>query len=144
MSRKKNSIVLIFTIKKTPPHVISEILSNCLEQLKQEPLRTAASEIIWGNSRDGFLFYRCNRPEILEQLFRKIRENFQAKICVGVLFLILATKTRYYGQFPSNFKCYKTATSRNSFGRLLLESFFSQKQSPESVRKAALKNFRNF
>ena len=32
----------------------------------KEHIRTAASEIIWGNRRDGFLFHRCSRPEILE------------------------------------------------------------------------------
>ena len=56
----------------------------------------AASEIIWEKSRDGFLFHRYSRPEILEQLFRKIRENSREKICVGALFLVLATKTLYY------------------------------------------------
>ena len=144
MSRKKNSIVLIFTIKKTPPHVISEILSNCLEQLKQEPLRTAASEIIWGNSRDDFLFHRCNRPETLEQLFRKIRENFEEKICVSVLFLILATKTLYYGQFPGNFKCFRRAISRNSFGRLLLEGFFFTEAVTQKCQKSCSEKFEKF
>ena len=127
---------LIFAIKKTPPHVIP---GNSLEYFKTRP-----DGCFWGNSRGGFLFHRCSRPEVLEQLFRKIRESSQEKICVGVLFLILPTKTLYYGQFPGNFKYFRTAISRNSFGRLLLEDFFPRKQSPESVRKAALKNLRNF
>ena len=62
----------------------------------KEHIRTAASEIIWGNRRDGFLFHRCSRPEIFSSL-EKIRENSQEKICVGVLFLILTTKTFYDG-----------------------------------------------
>ena len=56
-----------------------------------------APEIIWEKSRDGFLFHRYSRPEILEWLFRKIRENSQEKTCVSALFLILPTKTLYYG-----------------------------------------------
>ena len=86
-----------------------------------------SSEIIWGKSRDVFQFHRCSCPEILEQLFRKIRENSQEKICVGVLFLILPTKTLYYGQFPGNFKYFRTAISRN-----FLKVIFPRKQSPKS------------
>ena len=132
----RKGVVLIFAIKKTPPHVIP---GNSLEYFKTRP-----DGCFWGNSRGGFLFHRCSRPEVLEQLFRKIRESSQEKICVGVLSFILPTKTLYYGQFSGNFKYFRTAISRNSFGRLLLEDFFPRKQSPESVRKAALKNLRNF
>ena len=91
------SIILIFAIKNTPPRVISWEFSRIFQNsCFKEHIRTAASEIIWGNRRDGFLFHRCSRPEIFSSL-EKIRENSQEKICVGVLFLILTTKTLYDG-----------------------------------------------
>ena len=66
------SIVLIFAIKSTPPRVIiCEFPRTFQNSCFKEHLRTAVSEIIWGNCRDGFLFHKCSRLEILEQLFRK-------------------------------------------------------------------------
>ena len=67
----RKGIVLISAIKKTPPYVIP---GNSLEFFKTPP-----DGCFWGNSRGGFLFHRCIRPEVLEQLFRKIRENSQQK-----------------------------------------------------------------
>ena len=61
------SIVLIFAIKSTPPRMIIWVFSRTFQNsCFKEHLRTAASEIIWGNRRDGFLFHRCSRLEILE------------------------------------------------------------------------------
>ena len=122
----------------------SGILSNVSEQLKQEALRMTASEIIWEKSHDRFLFHSCSRPEILEQLYRKIRENSQEKICVGVLFLILATETLYYRQFPGNFKYFRTAISRNLFERLLLEGFFSTEAVARKCQKSCTEKFVKF
>ena len=101
----RKSIVLIFAIKKTPPHMIP---GNSLEFFKTavlgNPPFPPPESCFWVNSRDGFLFHRCSRPELLEQLFRKIRENSLEKTCVGVLFLILPTKILYYGHQNRYFK----------------------------------------
>ena len=132
----RKGVVLIFAIKKTPPHVIP---GNSLEYFKTRP-----DGCFWGNSRGGFLFHRCSRPEVLEQLFRKIRESSQEKICVGVLFLILPTKTLYYGQFPGIFKYFRTTTSRNSFGRLLLEGSFSTEAVDRKCQKSYSEKFEKF
>ena len=123
----RKGVVLIFAIKKSPPHVIP---GNSLELFKTPP-----GDCFWGNSHGGFLFHRCSRSEVLEQLFRKIRESSQEKVCVGMLFLILPTKTLYYGQFPGNFKYFRTTISRNSFGRLLLEDFFHGSSCPKVLQK---------
>ena len=77
--------------------------------------RTVVFEIIWESCRDGFLFYRCSRSKMLEQLFSKIQKNFMEKIRGGVTFSILANKALYDGQ-----------------------------QLPESFKKAALKSLRKF
>ena len=59
--------VLFFAIKSTPLRVISWGFSRIFQNsCFKEHIRTAASEIIWGNRRDDFLFHRCCRPEILE------------------------------------------------------------------------------
>ena len=58
---------LTFAIKSTPPHVIIwEFCRIFQKSCFKEHLRTAASEIIWGNRRDGFLSLWYSRPEILE------------------------------------------------------------------------------
>ena len=74
------SIILFFAIKSTPPRAISWEFSRIFQNSGfKEHIRTAASEIIWGNRRDGFLFHRCSRPEILEQLFRKYSRKLPGK-----------------------------------------------------------------
>ena len=132
----RKGVVLIFGIKKTPPHVIP---GNSLEFFKTPP-----DGCFWGNSQGGFLFHRCSRPEVLEQLFRKIRESSQEKICVGVLFLILSTKTLYYGQFPGNSNILEQLLQGTPSDGCFLKVLFPRKQLTESVRKATRKNLRNF
>ena len=57
----------IFAIKITPSRVIFWEFSRIFQNIFfKEHLRTAASEIIWENRRDGFLFHRCSHPKILE------------------------------------------------------------------------------
>ena len=43
-----------------------EIISSFSEHIFQETAPQAASEIMWVNHCDGFLFHKCSRPEILE------------------------------------------------------------------------------
>ena len=82
----RKGIVLISAIKKTPPYVIP---GNSLEFFKTPP-----DGCFWGNSRGGFLFHRCIRPEVLEQLFRKIRENSQQKnLCWCAFFIFTYQNT---------------------------------------------------
>ena len=115
-----------------------------LDKKSTPPLTAAVSEIIWESHRDGFLLYRCSRSKMLEQLFRKIREKCQEKIHGSVLFKILANKPLHYGQFPGNFlEHFRTAILQNTSGKLFVKGFlFYPKQSPESVKKTALKNLK--
>ena len=53
---------------------------------KSIPPRTTAFEIIWESRRDVFLFHRCSRSKMLQQLFLKIRKGSKEKIRGGVLF----------------------------------------------------------
>ena len=120
----RKGVVLIFAIKKTPPHVIP---GNSLEFFKTFFRTPASGETV--------VTVFCSTDAVA----RKYQNS-----CLWCAFFNFTNKTFYSGQFPGNFKYFRTAISRNSFGRLLLEGFFPRKQSPESVRKAALKNLRNF
>ena len=74
------SIILLFAIKSTPPRVISWEFSRIFQSsCFKKHIRTAASEIIWENRRNGFLFHRCSRPEILQQLLRKNSRKLSGK-----------------------------------------------------------------
>ena len=112
----------------------------------KEHIRTAASEIIWGNLRDGFLFHRCSRPEILEWLFRKNSRKFSGKNLCWCAFLNFNYQNTLWWIFSWKF----SQIFQNSYFKELLRTtaswrfFFPRKKSPESVRKAALKNLRNF
>ena len=65
--RKSPRVLFFVAIESTPPRVISWEFSWIFQNGSfKEHIRTAASEIIWGNRRDGFLFHTCSRPEILE------------------------------------------------------------------------------
>ena len=62
---------------------------------------TAASEIISGNRRDGFLLQFSISTDTVAWKYQKnssknIRENSNEKICVGVLCLISATKPKHF------------------------------------------------
>ena len=112
----------------------------------KEHIRTAASEIIWGNRRDGVLFHRCSCPEILEWLFRKSSRKLPGKnLCWCAFFNFNYQNTLWWivsWQFSQIFQ--------NSYFKELLRTaaswrfFVPQKPSPESVKKAALKNLKNF
>ena len=120
----RKGVVLIFAIKKTPPHVIP---GNSLEFFKTFFRTPASGETV--------VTVFCSTDAVA----RKYQNS-----CLWCAFFNFNYKKFYSRQFPGNFKYFRTAISRNSFGWLLLESFFPWQQSPESVRKAALKNLRNF
>ena len=134
------SIILFFAIKSTPPRVISWEFSRIFQNsCFKEHIRTAASEIIWGNRRDGFLFHTCSRPVIRIAVQKKFERSLRKKSVLMFFFLILTTKTLYDRQFPRNFfKYFRTAISRNSFGRLFLEGFLFHRSNSRKVLEKLL------
>ena len=124
------------------------ILGNSLQFFRTVKIGTPPDGCFWdylGKQSWRFSVPQMQSPGNIRIAFQKNLRKLSGKnLRWCVFFLILATKTLYYGWFPGDFKCFRTTISRNSFGRLLLEGFFSRKQSPESVRKAAPKSLRNF
>ena len=104
----------------------------------------AASEIIWEKSCDGFLFHRYSRPKILEQLFRKIRENSQEKTVLVRFFKFQLPKHFIMDSVLKISDISEQLFQETSSAGFFLKVFFPRKQSPECDRKAALKNLRNF
>ena len=72
---------------------------------------------------------------------KKFERSLRKKSVLVCFLLTLTTKTLY----DNFFKYFRTATSRNSFGRLLLEGFlFHRRNRQKDLRKKPLKNLRNF
>ena len=90
--------------------------------------------IIWESRRDGFLCYRCSRSKLLE--------------CFGkhpwwCAFLILANKALYHDSFLVIFQIFQNSYFKQHLRTAASERcFVLRKQSPENVKKAALKNLR--
>ena len=152
MSRKK--IIVLYNLKKQPPRNVriavlknfrkfprllfyflllkalrhARFPGNSLEFFRTAVLRNTSGRLLLILSGETVVTVFCSTGAVARKYQNscpeKIRANSQEKICGGVLFLILTTKTLYDGYFPGNFlKYFRKATSRNSFGRLLLEGF---------------------
>ena len=84
----------------------------------------------------------CSTDTVADNIRRAAQKNSRKlpgkKLCWCVFF-ILATKALYDGQFPGNFpKHFRITISRNSFGRLLFDSFFFHGSSRPKVLEKLL------